>query len=173
MKAQQKIVRISKINKIEGFIVFCTFSNSEYRHIDFEQLFQKWKVKKGDPEYPLLDKSEFKKVQLSNGTLSWNNVTVSLIDEDYKEQSYPYEIDPIVLYQNSQLDFDKLFDNIGLILKNERKKSGLTKSDLAKKSGISEEYITKLEDKKTNFELLVLRDLINKGFGKQLKISIE
>ena len=173
MKFDTKIVRISEISKIEYFKVFCKFNNGEYRYIDFEHLFKEWNIKKEDIEYPLLNGEEFNKVQLSNGTLSWQNIQVKLITEQKEEQNFPYEIDPIVLYQNSEIDFDKLIENIGLLLKSEREKSGLTMEELSLKSGISEEYISKLEDKKTNFELLLLRDIMNKGFGKRLKISVE
>jgi len=62
---------------------------------------------------------------------------------------------------------------LGLLLKRERLKSGLTKKQLAKKSGISEEYITKLEQEKSNIELLIIRDILRNGFGKHLKINIE
>lgn len=105
--------------------------------------------------------------------MSWDNVTVSLIDENNKEKNYPYEIDPIVLYQNSQFDQDRIFENLGMLLKSERIKSGLTQIQLAKKSGISVEYISKLENEKSNIELLLIRDIMKKGFGKRLKINIE
>jgi len=173
MKSNKEIVRISEIKQIDDYKVFCKFNNGEDRYIDFKNLFESWNIKENDAEYPLLNLKEFKKVQLANGTLSWNNISVLLIDENNKEQSYPYEIDPIVLYQHSKLDLDKLFNNIGLLLKSEREKSGLTKKQLAKKSGISEEYISQLENEKTNIELLMLRDIMNKGFGKRLKISVE
>ena len=173
MKTKQKIVRIKEIYKINDFKIFCHFSNDEYRYINFKKLFKTWNVKRGDTEYLLLDKNELQKVKLSNGTLSWECVSVSLIDENNQEQQYPYEIDPIVLYQNSIFDEDKIFDDIGMLLRNERKKSGLTRKQLAKKSGISEEYITKLEDEKTNIELIMLKDILNKGFGKKLQINVE
>ena len=173
MKQKPEIVRIKEIYKTEDFKVFCHFTNDEFRFVDFEQLFKQWKIKEGDIEYLLLNKSEFKKVKLVNGTLSWNNLTVSLLDENGKESNYPYELDPIVLYQNSQIDTDKIFDNFGMLLKNERLKSGMTQKQLAKKSGISEEYISKLENEKSNIELLIIRDILQNGFGKRLIINVE
>ncbi len=44
MKLDTKIVRISKISKIEYFKVFCKFNNGEYRYIDFEHLFKEWTI---------------------------------------------------------------------------------------------------------------------------------
>jgi DNA-binding XRE family transcriptional regulator len=173
MKNKPEIVRIKEIYKIEDFNIFCHFTNDEFRFVDFEQLFIQWKIKQGDIEYSLLNKTEFKKVNLVNGTLSWKNITVSLLDENGKENYYPYELDPIVLYQNSQIDQDKIFENFGMLLKNERLKSGMTQKQLAKKSGISEEYISKLENEKSNIELLIIRDIMQSGFGKRLKINVE
>jgi transcriptional regulator with XRE-family HTH domain len=60
-----------------------------------------------------------------------------------------------------------------MLLKNERLKAGLTIKQLAKKSGISEEYISKIENEKSNIELLIIRDILKKGFDKRLKIFVE
>jgi DNA-binding XRE family transcriptional regulator len=173
MKSRPEVVRIKEIYKNEVFKVYCLFSNNEYRFIDFEVLFKKWNIKQGDIEYPLLNISEFQKVKLVNGTLSWDNITISLLNKNKQEEDFPYDLDPIVLYQNSQLDQDKIFENLGILLKTERIKSGLTQKQLAKKSGLSVEYISQLENEKPNLELLLIRDIFRNGFGKQLKINIE
>jgi len=173
MKQKREIVRIIEIYKTEKFKIFCHFSNGEYRFVDFEMLLNKWNVKQNDMEYKLLDKSELQKVKIVNGTMSWDNITVSLIDEKGREKLYPFELDPIVLYENSQIDEDNVFENFGMLLKNERLKAGLTKKQLAKKSGVSEEYISRIENEKSNIELLIIRDILKNGFGKRLKINVE
>ena len=173
MKTKKEIVRIKEIYKIENHKIYCLFDNEEYRFIDFEKLFQSWNVQKGDTEYLLLNVSELQKVTLSNGTLSWSNIKIKLLDENNKEKEYPYEIDPIVLYENSQFDQEKIFDNLGVLIRSERKKAGMTQKQLAKKSGISIDYISKLENKKANIELLIYRDILKKGLGKRLKINID
>ncbi len=173
MKPKPEIVRIKEIYKTEGFKIYCQFTNDEYRFVDFEKLFKLWNITQSDVEFPLQEKDELQKVRLVNGTLSWKNVTVSLIDENGRKKQYPYEIDPIVLYQNSQIDLDKAFDNIGMLLKNERIKSGLSQKQLAKKSRISEAYISKLENEKSNIELLIIRDIFKNGLGKSLTLNVE
>ena len=169
----KEIVRIQEVYKIEGFKIYCLFDNDEYRYIDFEALFQTWNVVENDIEYPLLDVQEFKKVGLSNGTLSWSNLKIKLVDDQTNEKEYPYEIDPIVLYAHSQFDQEKLVDDLGILIRRERKKAGLTQKQLSEKSGISIEYISKLENKKANIELLIYRDILKNGFGKSLKINID
>lgn len=173
MKIKQEIVRIKKIYKIEDLKIYCLFDNEEYRYVDFEKLFQIWNVKQGDTEYLLKNVQELQKVKLSNGTLSWDNLTIKLLGENNKEKEYPYEIDPIVLYEHSQFDQEKLVDNLGVLIRSERKKAGLTQKQLAKKSGISIDYISKLENKKASIELLIYRDILKNGFGKRLKINID
>ena len=173
MKQAVEVVRIKEIYKKDGFKIYCLFSNGEHRFIDFEALFKQWKIGPSEVEHPLLEAAELQKAELVNGTLSWGNLAVWLVGEDGEEKRYPYEIDPIVLYQNSQLDQDALVENLGALLKTERIKSGLTVKQLAKKIGISEEYITKLEDEKSNLELLLIRDILKKGFGKHLTINVE
>ncbi len=108
MKTKQKIVRIKEIYKIESFKIFCLFNNNEFRYIDFEMLFKNWKINEKDVEYKLLNIDEFKKVELFNGVLTWKNVSVSLLDEDFNEKEFPYEIDPITLYENSFLGEEKI-----------------------------------------------------------------
>lgn len=103
MKTKQEIVRIKEIYKVEDFKIYCLFDNEEYRYIDFEKLFKIWDIKQGDTEYLLQNVQELQKVNLSNGTLSWDNVTVKLLAENNKEKEYPYEIDPIILYEYSHL----------------------------------------------------------------------
>ena len=103
MKPKQEIIRIKEIYKIEEQKIYCLFNNDEYRYIDFEKLFKTWNIKQNDVEYPLMNVSELQKVKLSNGTLSWNNIKVILLDENKNENKYPYEIDPIVLYENSNI----------------------------------------------------------------------
>ena len=173
MKTKYEIVRIKKIYKIQNFTIYCIFDNDECRYINFEELFQKWNIKQNDIEYPLLEMKELQKVKLSKGTLCWDNVKISLIDENNTEKEHSYEIDPIVLYQNSYFDQEELVENLGILIRSERRKAGLTQKQLAKKSGISTEYISKLETNKTNFELLIYRDILKNGFGKRLKINID
>ena len=99
----KKIPRIQSISKVDGFRVYCLFNTGERGVIDFEKLFEEWGMKTGDAEYPLLNVEEFQKVKVHDGVLSWENVRVFLTNEDGVEESFPYEIDPIVLYNQTEL----------------------------------------------------------------------
>ncbi|MEO6720763.1 MAG: hypothetical protein ABIN67_10355 [Ferruginibacter sp.] len=126
MKKIVKIPRILKIKSIKEFNLYCIFNNGETRVIDFKKLFSKWKITKKDPEYPLLNEKEFKKVSLRNQTLSWKNVKIELVDVNGNKVTHAYELSPDIVYKNSQ-PTDETEHNFffGSIIKNTRIEKGL------------------------------------------------
>lgn len=100
-----KIVRITEILHINDYSLYCLFSNKEVRLLDFKSNFNEWKVKESDIEYSLYsDVNKFKQFSLKNGTLSWDFIGVSSIDNEGNKVFYPYEIDPSVLYEMGKID---------------------------------------------------------------------
>lgn len=173
MRKKLKTPRIIKIERIEGLKIYCMFNNGELRMINFNLLFSEWNIMSEDIEYPLLNEVEFAKVQLRNYTLSWDNIHVMLMTEDGKEQQYPYEIDPYVLYQKSlPIEPDDKF-KFGTMIRKARKKAGLTQEQLAFRSGTSRFYISRIENNKTDIELSTFRKIVEAGLGKRLKLIIE
>ena len=173
MRKKLKTPRIIKIEKIEGLKIYCMFNNGESRIINFNLLFKEWNIMSEDIEYPLLNEAAFAKVQLRNYTLSWDNIHVMLMTEDGKEQQYPYEIDPYVLYQKSlPLEPDDRF-KFGTMIRKARKRAGLTQEQLASRSGTSRFYISRIENNKTDIELSTFRKIVEAGLGKHLKLMIE
>jgi DNA-binding XRE family transcriptional regulator len=173
MRRKLKTPRIIKIEKIDGFKIYCMFNNGESKLIDFNLIFKEWGLTPDDIEYPLLKKTEFQKVKLRNHTLSWENLTVMLMTENGKEDSFPYEIDPHFLYQKSQPIKGHNSFRIGILIRNARKKARLTQEQLAIRSGTSRLYISRLENEKTDIELSTFRKIIEAGLGKSLKVLIE
>jgi len=85
----------------------------------------------------------------------------------------PLEFDPIVLYEVSLPDIhrnERL--KIGGLIKATRKKLGFTQSELAQKSGTTKNYISRIENDKSDIELNTLRKIIEIGFDKQMEINI-
>lgn len=166
------IKRILNINEINNFSIFCLFNNGESRFIDFKALFDKWKVNEVDVEYLIAtDEAEFQKVELIDGTLTWKNLNVKTIDENGDEVTMPYDIDPIVLYENSKLDESRQLE-IGLLVKKSRTEMGLTQAELAHRSGTTKHYISRVENNKTGIEVATLKRIVEGGLGKRMKISI-
>lgn len=174
MKGLRSIPRILKINKVDRYNVSCLFNNGESRVINFQKLFEDiFKVKEGDPAFELLaDYGAFKQLEIIGNTIGWKNIGIHSEDEEGKKVFYHYDLDPIVLYKNSIPDPERN-PVIGLMIKQARMEAGLTQEQLAKKSGTSKHYISRVENNKTDIELLTLMKIIEAGLGKRLQIEIK
>lgn len=169
----KKIPRILKLHEVKGFKVYCAFNTGEHRIIDFEPLFKLWEITEESHEYELTKASEFKKVELVNNTLSWPHIIQKIKLSNGMEFDAPYELDPIVLYENSKPDEERNKKHlIGALLKEARKKAGLTQEELAQRSGTTKNYISRIENNKSDIELKTLRKIIELGLGKELRIGI-
>lgn len=173
MRKKIKIPRIIKINKIDGFNIYCMFNNGENRRIDFESLFKKWDVKSDDVEYPLLNPTEFRKVGLRNYTLSWPNIKVSLINEDGEKEDYPYELSPDELFRVSEPVQEKSLLSLGKMIRKYRLKAGLTQEQLAMRIGSTRFYISRVENNQTDMEMSTFRKIVEAGLEKNLEIIIK
>lgn len=166
------VKRIIKIHELDEYKVTCLFSNGESRIIDFKKVFNQWKVKKGDIEYPLTKSlKEFQQIKIVDGTFVWKNIKFKSKDENGKEVIYYFDLDPIVMYELSEIDPSRKTE-IGLMIKQVRKDLGLTQEQLAEKSGTSKHYISRIENNKSGIELSTLIKIIEGGLGKRLQINI-
>jgi len=172
MRQKIKLPRIIKVEKIDGFNIQCMFNNGESRLLDFKKIFNDWNVSEDDIEYKLLDLKEFKKVELRNFTLSWPNIGFEIKNENGQIEKHPYEIGPDVLFELSQ-SVDSNDTKLGYIIKTARLKAGLTQEQLARRSGTTRFYISRIENNKTDFEISTFRKIIEAGLGKNLRLIIE
>jgi transcriptional regulator with XRE-family HTH domain len=62
---------------------------------------------------------------------------------------------------------------IGKLIRENRMKSGLTQQELAIKSGTTRNYISRIENDRSDIELATLRRIIETGLGKNLEIKIK
>lgn len=153
------VSRILKIHEVEGYKVFCLFDTEESRVIDFEKIYKSWGVGTEDIEYPLASNiTEFKKVKLVDGTLMWENIKILDLDEAGNTIELPYDLDPIVLYENSEVDESRQIE-IGMLIKKSRTELGLTQEELARKSGTTKHYISRVENNRTEIEISTLKKL--------------
>jgi len=174
MKNTVKVPRILKIESVEGFMVSCVFNNGESRIINFADLFKKWKLKKSDPEFILLNQEEFKKVSLYNRTLSWDNVRINLVDFDGNEVSHSFELSPEVLFENSEPNVtsnNRYF--FGKRIRKIRMEKGMTQDQLAEVSGTSKTYISRIENDLIEPELSTLYKIIEIGLGRKMMVDIK
>ena len=173
MRRKIQLPRILKINWIDGLSVSVVFNNGESRIIDFQQIFGPGTVEEGSPEYVLKDPKEFSKLELEGYTLSWKNASQIITGVDGKALNVPFEIGPDTLYELSKPDNSKDDFNIGHTIKKTRISSGMTQQELAMKSGTTRNYISRIENNRSDIELGTLRKIIEVGFGKRMDIRIK
>ena len=173
MRQKIKIPRILKINKIDDLKISVVFNNGESRIIDFNKVLKNAEINKSSPAYILTTQEEFLKVEIQNNTLSWPNVEQYITSKEGTKIQVPYEIGPDVLYEYSEPDVSEMTNQIGKLLKMARKESGLTQEALAKKSGTTRTYISRIENDHSDLEIATLRKIIEIGLEKRLEITIK
>ena len=174
MRKTARIPRIIKLHQIIGFKIYCAFNTGEHRIIDFEKVFKALDFKSSDPlRSRLMKEKEFKQVELSDGTLKWPNLKQKMQLSNGLEFEVAFDLDPIVLYQLSEADEERNRRyRVGQIIKKARKEAGLTQEELAKRSGTTKNYISRIENDKSDIELGTLRKIIEIGLGKELSIGV-
>ncbi|MEM9886516.1 MAG: helix-turn-helix transcriptional regulator [Bacteroidota bacterium] len=164
-------IHILKINEIAGHKVYCLFNNGEYRVIDFNQLLDHWQPKPTNILYELYDSAQLKQVIVENSTLTWPNIRKTIKLSSGKEMKVKLDLDPIVLYQNSEIDTqrDSAF-RLGQELKRAREAKGLTQEQLAQKVGVSRSSVSKIENNKSGIGYKTLQKIVEIGLNKRLVI---
>lgn len=75
--------------------------------------------------------------------------------------------------RRDELDRDFESFKIGLVLRKAREDKNLTQSELAGLVDRKREYISRIENNGSNLTLKTLFDIVEKGLGGKVKISIE
>lgn len=165
MKTLPKILEIKNIE--DNQIIFL-INDGSYRKVDFQTFFKKHSSKFS--EKLLNNKILFSEVKLMNDTLGWEKLGIESKDIEGNDVFYPYEIDPLVLIDESKEE-TQLPKEIGLIIRQKRLEYGISQKELAKKSGISPQQLSKIE-KRTNYNLKSIQKIIRQGFSGTMEILI-
>jgi len=75
--------------------------------------------------------------------------------------------------RRDELDRDFEGFKIGLLLRDAREQKHLTQAELAEKVDRKREYISRIENNGSNLTLKTLFDIVEKGLGGKVNISIE
>lgn len=94
------------------------------------------------------------------------------MDESGVPKYQPFDLDPIMLYENSNLDEFRQLE-IGMLIKKTRTELGLTQEELAERSGTTKHYISRVENNRTGIEVSTLKKIIEGGLGRRMKITIQ
>lgn len=162
------IPKIIEVKNIENNQITFLINDGSYRKINFKDFFKKHSSKFS--EKLLNDKVLFSEVKIMNDTLGWEKLGIESKDIEGKSVFYPYEIDPLVLIEESKEE-TTLPKEIGLFIKQKRLEYGISQKELAKKSGISTKHLSKIE-KRTNYNLKSIQKIIQQGFSGTMEIQI-
>ena len=173
MRRNIKIPRILKINWIDELSISVVFNNGESRIIDFRKVLEKLNLNDNSPASILYKSEEFEKVELENNTLSWNNVEQYISIRNKEKIKVPFEIGADVLLKFSRPEKSVLVLEIGRLIRETRLETGLTQQELAVMSGTTRNYISRIENDRSDIELATLYKIIETGLGKQLEIRIK
>ena len=173
MRKHIKIPRILKINWIKGLSISVVFNNGESRIIDFRNVLLKIGVDENSPASILFKEDEFKKAEIENNTLSWNNVEQYITLRNNEKVKVPFEIGADILLKYSQPEKSDVVLKIGKLIRESRMRSGLTQQELAIKSGTTRNYISRIENDRSDIEIATLRKIVETGLGKQLSVIIK
>lgn len=173
MRRTIKIPRILKIIKIEGLSIYVVFNNGETRIIDFRQVLNKLNIENDSPIAILYETVELAKVEIDNNTLSWNNVEQYVTMRNKEKMKVPFQIGADVLLKYSTPEKSVLSLKIGRLIRESRLAKGITQQELAVMSGTTRNYISRIENDRSDIELGTLRKIIETGLGKHLDISIK
>jgi DNA-binding XRE family transcriptional regulator len=172
MRQVKKIPRILRVNEVNGLKASVVFSNGERRTINFEDVFDAFKIDRRSPAYKLRKPSEFKKLRLRNNTLSWENVEQYVLFNDSR-MKVPFEIGADVLYKMSTPAEQNDVLSLGLLLREARERAGMTQEMLAQRSGTTRNYISRIENEHTSIGLSTLKRIVEEGLGQKLEIGIK
>lgn len=173
MRKTIKIPRILKINKIENHSINATFNNGESRIIDFRKVLKSIGVDENSPAFILYNDEELKKAELRNYTLSFDNVEQYITTRNGQKERVPFEIGADVLLKHSLPEKSEIMMKLGRLIREARRKAGLTQQELAILSGTSRTYISRIENERSDIELATLKKIIEVGLGRQLEIKIK
>ena len=150
------------------------FNNGQSKVVDISKVLTDGKpIKKGGlVDQILTDDLVFNSATIIDNSIGWPGVGKHVNDLSGELVFHPYDIDPLVLYNAGKPDESQNL-NLGKKIRATRKKLGLTQEELAKKVGTTKNYISKLENNKSDIELLTLKKIVEAGLNGKLHLSIE
>jgi DNA-binding XRE family transcriptional regulator len=98
--------------------------------------------------------------KISNNLTSWDDH----LDEKYGKPGTPTR-------DRYEQEFEAF--KIGVLIREARKKQGLTQVQLANRVGTTKNYISRIENNASDIRLSTLMRIISEGLGGHLKLSLD
>lgn len=174
MRGAKTVPKILKINKIDGYKASLLFNNGESRIVDFDFFIKEvLKIEQGKRLYQVLeDETLFRQMEVVGSSIGWHALGIEFLNGDGEKTFQAYDLDPLLLYMHSELDEERAI-KVGLKIRSARIAAGLTQAELAARSGTNKQYISRVENEKSDISLATLKNIVEIGLGKQFKIMID
>ena len=168
----KSLPRLVRILTIEPFVITALWTTAEIHRIDFAPLFEQWKKENDLRLFPLFNYETFKQVAISpERTLNWPTVLVQ-VKLPRRTIEGPLELDPDELYRQSELIQEAKKLTVGTMLREAREAAGLSQTAVATKSGTTRNYISRIENGRSDIQLETLNKIVQLGIGKQIRVEI-
>lgn len=168
-----RVLRILKIYKIEFPHIGCVFSNGEHRLINVKSFLKTQRIKETDFGYAILqDQVLFNTVELVNGTLSWKKLITAIKLPSGVKKTFTFDLDPLTLYEKSKPDPSKREPyKVGQTIKNLRSRLKLSQDNLAQAIGSNKQYVSRIENDRSDIEFNTLNRIFELGFDKKVCLT--
>lgn len=135
---------IIEIIAVEPFSIITKWSDGDIRKNNYVLKIDEWSQSPNPLYQQIAQWENFKKATVRDGVLSWPEIRVKFnFGSDLRDE--PFEFDPVVTRNESELIATSLMPNIGSTLLIARKAAKLTQNDLARRIGSTKQYISKVE----------------------------
>lgn len=173
-KGLRNIPRVLKINRIENRTISLLFNNGQSKLVDIKQFLEaNGGLNSGSLGNKVIENDEvFNSAIIVENTLTWPGIGIYSKDFSGNDVFYAFDLDSLMLFESGVIDEATVID-IGIKIKQLRKELGLTQEQLAKRSGTTKHYISKIENNKSDIEIMTLKKIIEAGFDRRLSLSIE
>lgn len=169
MRINNKIIKITDIEF--PFISFVS-RNGEFRKINIMSYFKKIDLEEGDFGHEIIkSKDLFESVALEDNALAWKKVTKSFsLPSGTKIETF-FHLDPLMTIKNSEIVSNSSFQ-LGRKVRYLRKQQNITQDELAKRIGTTKNYISKVENSKTDIEFKTLQKIFEVGLNKRVYVGV-
>ncbi|QAA82973.1 XRE family transcriptional regulator [Aequorivita sp. H23M31] len=170
MRQINRILKITNVNFPE--ISFIT-NSGEHRMLNLKNHFEKLELKRDDFGYNVIaDREVFNNVNLVDNALTWKEIVKVVPLPNGEIFNAYFQLDPILTIENSINDESIVGKiNLGEQLKDIRKSLNLSQEELGKRVGSNKQYISKLENNKTDPEFKTLKKIFEVGLNKNIFIA--
>jgi transcriptional regulator with XRE-family HTH domain len=166
MRTNNRIIKIIEVNHPE--VSFIT-NKGEYRKLNINNHLSKLGIKENDFGYELTkDKELFHSIKLVDNALAWKSLKKEINISEHKSIPVFFHLDPITTIENSEVEE---ITGLGCQIKALRKNLKLSQEELGTRVGTNKQYISKVENNKTDIELKTLKKIFEVGLDKRLFIG--